>query len=208
MNMAELCVRAAHSEEWEIGGELILETLYGFGAYLMGLGDQVRAAQALGKYFHLKYNRFSHQVSYFAELNGSLAGLLLAFPGREFAARNLATAMQMLRVYSPKEVCEYVKRAFILRDEEEVSKNEFFIAHLAVDSQFRRRGVGRALLAHAQKLAAERGLRKLALMVEDENHGAQKLYRQVGFVVVKTYSHPHQMQFTGSPGYVKMIKDI
>lgn len=189
-------------------GRLILETLYGFGTYLTGLGSNERAEQVLSRYFQLPRNRYSYQYAYTAYMQEQIAGLLVAFPGKLFTSLNINTYLQMVRVYSLLEIGEFVRRTLILHDEEEVEKNEFYIAHLAASADFRRKGIGLALLEFAQNNARENQFEILSLMAECENRPALALYEKFGFKVVKTYHHPHQIPLTGSCGYVKMIKEI
>ena len=54
---------------------------------------------------------------------------------------------------------------------------------LAVDPDFRRRGIGRALLDSAAQEAGARGARRLTLRVLGHNHAARALYESAGFVV-------------------------
>ena len=185
-----------------------METLYGFGVYQCGLGSAERGRQALSAYFSMPANRFSYEFAHLATVDNKPAALLLAFPGKLFGRVNRKTLRQMLRVYSLPEVLEFFRRALILKDEEEVERHEFYVAHLAVCADFRRMGLGKLLLEYAQKLALRSGLHKLSLLAELENSGAIALYKRFGFTTVKTYTHPHQLPLTGSPGYVKMIKDL
>ena len=65
---------------------------------------------------------------------------------------------------------------------DEVSLTEqAFLAYMAVEPDAQRRGVGRALLNEVERLAAERGLSYVSLMVTEENEGARRLYEQAGF---------------------------
>ena len=185
-----------------------METLYGFGVYQTGLGSAERGRRALAAYFSLPGNRFSYEYSYLACVDDEPAALLLAFPGERFGRLNRRTFWQMLRVYSLTEVVEFFRRALILKDEEEVARDEFYVAHLAVRADFRRRGLGKLLLERASELALQNDLRKVSLLAELENTGAIALYERFGFTTVKTYTHPHQIPLTGSPGYVKMIKTL
>lgn len=50
-----------------------------------------------------------------------------------------------------------------------------------VDPAYRRRGVGKGLLSHAEAIARQRGCCKLTLEVLSENTSAQAAYREFGF---------------------------
>ena len=56
-----------------------------------------------------------------------------------------------------------------------------FVAYMAVEPDFRNRGVGRALLQAAEAEARGRGLPHMALMVTEENHAARRLYERSCF---------------------------
>lgn len=56
-----------------------------------------------------------------------------------------------------------------------------FIAYMAVEPHARRHGIGKRLLDEAERLARERGLPALALMVTEGNEPARALYAQAGF---------------------------
>ena len=206
--MLQVEFRKAEREDCVWAGERLLETLYGFGPYLMGMGDQDRASKALSDYFYLRDNRFSYQFAYIAEVAGKPAGLLLNFPGLKLLRANLFTSVQMFSVYRLAEIAEHVWRMIKLRDEEEVGKDELYIAHLAVSPQYRQQGIGHKMLEYAQKLTLDEGMKKLALMAEIDNDGAIALYKRFGFSVIKEFIHPHQVPLTGSHGYVRMVKEI
>lgn len=57
-----------------------------------------------------------------------------------------------------------------------------FIAYMAVDIPFRKRGVAKALLARAEDEARRRGLGYMSLMVTDDNLPARELYKRAGYV--------------------------
>lgn len=55
------------------------------------------------------------------------------------------------------------------------------LTEILVEEAFRRRGAGRMLLAHAERLAREQGATKLLVLTDFYNHAAQGLYRAMGF---------------------------
>lgn len=64
--------------------------------------------------------------------------------------------------------------------------DEVHIANLAVSPDFRRRHLGRTLLAYALTQAAEAGMHSATLEVRAGNKAAQALYATFGFQVVAT----------------------
>ncbi len=56
------------------------------------------------------------------------------------------------------------------------------VTELYVDEGHRRQGVGRALVAHAEKLAREAGARHMLILTDYYNHGSLSLYRSMGYV--------------------------
>ena len=63
----------------------------------------------------------------------------------------------------------------------DASRHGFGEIGMAVAREWRRRGVGSALLDSAIEWGRERGLHKLSLSVFPHNHAAIGLYRKVGF---------------------------
>lgn len=68
----------------------------------------------------------------------------------------------------------------------QIAREEGYVTDVAVHSDYRRRGVARALLARAEEDARNRRKRMLTLYVAASNSGARSLYRQLGFVDVRT----------------------
>jgi ribosomal protein S18 acetylase RimI-like enzyme len=56
-----------------------------------------------------------------------------------------------------------------------------FIAYMAVEPAWQRRGIARALLATIEEQARKRGLPYLSLMVTEDNAAARALYEASGF---------------------------
>lgn len=58
------------------------------------------------------------------------------------------------------------------------------LGNVAVDPQWRRRGIAHRLLHEVMDRARERGVRELFLEVRPSNHGARQLYEKFGFTAV------------------------
>ena len=74
--------------------------------------------------------------------------------------------------------------------------DEMNIANVAVDSEFRRLGVGKRLMDSAVILAKQNRMTTIYLEVRKSNEAAQELYRKVGFerggVRKNFYDHPKE----------------
>jgi len=56
-----------------------------------------------------------------------------------------------------------------------------FFYHLAIDRQYRRRGIGQMLAARCLALLQERGIHKVHIVVFAENTEAQTFWKQLGW---------------------------
>ena len=60
------------------------------------------------------------------------------------------------------------------------------VENVVVDPQWRRRGVGRALLRHAVRVADDAGCYKLQLTSSNHRDGAHRFYERLGFTATST----------------------
>ncbi|MEM3536450.1 MAG: GNAT family N-acetyltransferase [Candidatus Bathyarchaeia archaeon] len=57
-----------------------------------------------------------------------------------------------------------------------------WINRLAVDPDYRRRGVAKALIAECEKILRKQGVRIFCALVEDYNKASKELFKRCGFV--------------------------
>lgn len=57
-----------------------------------------------------------------------------------------------------------------------------WINRLAVDPDFRRRGVAKALITEAEKTLRRRGIRIFCVLIEDSNNASKELFKKCGYV--------------------------
>jgi ribosomal protein S18 acetylase RimI-like enzyme len=122
-----------------------------------------------------------------AEVDGELAGAMVAYPYRDDAARARAFMRVALR-RSPPRRWPAIARVFwsAHRHPLEHSPDSLYVDALAVLPRFRRRGVASALLEHAAQTAAKKGLDGLSLDTAETNDAAVALYRKAGFELAET----------------------
>lgn len=206
--MSGLSIRNASPEDHQIGAELIYPSMGRFGDAALGFDDHAYTLKILSGFFRLPRNRFSHEVSWIAEIDGLSAGILVAFPGYEYWRRLRVMAAQTFKVYGLKDAIRLILRSFALSQGEETKKDELYISHLATEAKFRRQGIGTALLDHAVGLMENAGLSKCSLIVELDNQGAQALYDKNGFKITQKVSTPQYEEKFHTKGYYRMVRTL
>jgi ribosomal protein S18 acetylase RimI-like enzyme len=123
-------------------------------------------------------------VTWVAEVDGAIAGAMVAYPYRDDVARARALLRVALR-RSPPWRWPAIARVFLRghRHNPRHPADSLYVDALAVLPEFRRRGVASALLEHAAQTAAMRGLSGVSLNTAETNAAAVALYRRCGFEV-------------------------
>jgi ribosomal protein S18 acetylase RimI-like enzyme len=123
---------------------------------------------------------------WFTTVGETISGMLCAFTGAEKATLNAATDRYFEE--APGHVAALARTqmeplsAFI----DTVPPGAFYIQFLAVEPASRGQGHARALLAHAEDLARQRGAATLELDVETGNDAALAAYRRAGLEVIRS----------------------
>lgn len=90
-----------------------------------------------------------------------------------------------------------------------VVRDEFQINNVAVDLEYRGRGIGKRLLLEALTRAVRRGARTALLEVRVSNLVARELYRRLGFTVVgrrrRYYTEPVEDALIMRRGYLEEL---
>lgn len=86
--------------------------------------------------------------------------------------------------------------------------DECHLANIAVDPEWRRKGIGRALLGRTIEIARERKCVKMMLEVRKSNRSAIGLYEQFGFHKVGIRKHYYRDGFLRTEDAVLMNLDL
>ena len=126
-----------------------------------------------------------------ASIDGETVACLALFSGTELRQLSMATLRQYFRFYPPPSALRVLRRALRLGAmQPPPADHDLYIAHLSVAGPWQRRGIARALLDHAARCAAARGLRQCALDVAADNAAAQALYAAAGYRLVAERALP------------------
>jgi ribosomal protein S18 acetylase RimI-like enzyme len=136
---------------------------------------------------------FSYKNAIFAEQKGEITGMMLTFPIEPAGAEAAATPPSEFP--APKDSAEPdVLAPYALE-----KPDTWYICALAVFPEFRNQGIGTQFIQQAHHQAAARGYRELSLLCFEQNTGAARLYRRLGFQEVdRVPVVPHPLiHFTG-----------
>jgi ribosomal protein S18 acetylase RimI-like enzyme len=174
-------------------------------------GSEARARSLLAAVYQRPGHAASFEVCAVAEVDGALAGVIAWFPvseGDERARRFVSLTAPRVPPWRWPGLLRHLRAAGL------VSPNPpprmLYVDALAVDPAFRRRGVARALLAHAERAAAEHDLEGVALDTGLQNEPARALYEATGFRQreIRRAPSPNVAAAIGGPGFVSYLKRL
>jgi ribosomal protein S18 acetylase RimI-like enzyme len=203
----EPLVRAARPDDDAAG--LLYESAAPY--YAAFAGGEARARRLLAALYPRGGHMASWDICRVAEVDGRIVGVLAAFPAREgdrLARHFLKLAVARLPPW------QWPRMVRHLRASSAVSPvpppGALYVDALAVAPAARRRGVARALLADAERLAAEAGATGVALDTGLANAEAQALYEASGFERGAERRAPDERtaRAVGGPGFVSFFRPL
>jgi len=109
---------------------------------------------------------FSYRNAWLAEVEGEVAACLLGYPAEE----------------EPGPIAPETPAIFVpLLQLEALAPGSWYLNVLATYAPFRGKGLGRALLAHAETVARQGGHGAISLIAADTHHAALRLYAAQGY---------------------------
>ncbi|HET9737859.1 MAG TPA: GNAT family N-acetyltransferase [Solirubrobacteraceae bacterium] len=174
-------------------------------------GSERRARALVSALYPCTGHAASFDVCSVAVLDGAVAGVIASFPVAEGDAR----ARRFVNLTAPRvppwrwpALIRHVRAAGLVSPHP--PEGTLYVDALAVDPGFRRRGIARALLAHAEAAAAAAGLRGVSLDTGLRNDAARALYAAAGYEERETRRAPSRTvaDAVGGPGFVSYVKRL
>lgn len=128
-------------------------------------------------------NLFSHDHTFFAELSGKRAGMLLGYSWQSKKQQDLRTGLLLLREMKLRFIFRLPAFLKARNAIGMVNEGEFYISNLATHTSYQSTGIGTRLIHEAEKQGRKGGAAKVTLDVEAENSIAIELYRKLGFAI-------------------------
>jgi ribosomal protein S18 acetylase RimI-like enzyme len=205
--VSEIVIRSARPDDAPEFARLMVMSDKTFLPYLFGKNFE----QVVQKQFRIRKSLFSHEHVRIVEVEGKVAGMLLAYTFDQMRAEVARWGTGFLGsvglgflVRLPVMLFHAI---FHRRDSGPrpswVNPGEYYLANMAVLPDYRRQGLGRMLLADAEARATELGCTRLALDVEAENAEAVRLYERYGFI-----REEHNLQVMGKFEFLRFSKPV
>ncbi|CDM67506.1 Acetyltransferase, GNAT family [Clostridium bornimense] len=125
----------------------------------------------------VKGNRYSYDRTKVIKIDNKVVGVLLTLRGNEIRKLTYNTYFKFIDFdRSFKNVICNVRNILSYIFFKECNINEYYIANLAVDKEYREFGIGKTLLEEAEDLAKEKGYNKISLLAKDR--GIVRYYKK------------------------------
>jgi ribosomal protein S18 acetylase RimI-like enzyme len=174
-------------------------------------GSEARARALLAAVYRRRGHAASFDVCAVAEVDDAVAGVIASFPvseGDERARRFVSLTAPRVPPWRWPALLRHLRAAGTVSPHP--PPGMLYVDALAVDPAFRRRGVARALLAHAERAAAAGDLKGVALDTGLQNEPARALYEATGFRArdVRHAPSTRAAAALGGPGFVSYLKRL
>ncbi|MGQ8874100.1 GNAT family N-acetyltransferase [Paenibacillus sp. TSA_86.1] len=183
-------LRPARKEDVDQIIPLLVQAIGDIAYALAGESDHEQAMHILREFITQENNRISYQNITVMELDGQIAGMLVAYAGDDVERLD-----QPLLNRSGRDEDE--KYALV----KETRPGEYYLDTLSVSEVYQGQGIGRALMAAFEQQGRELGHTQVALIVEQDNNRAMQLYERQGYV-------QDEVILIGGHEYYHMVKRI
>jgi ribosomal protein S18 acetylase RimI-like enzyme len=134
--------------------------------------------------FRQRKNLFSFEHSYFIEVDGQKAGIVLGYDWKTQGGEEWRTGLLLVKYMK---LDFFAKIPALLKALSLVGKakdNECYISNVAIYPEFRSIKLGTKLLLKMEEEAKSCGAKKMVLDVDVDNEGAIRLYQRLGYSIV------------------------
>ena len=149
-------------------------------------GDRATAETALTRLIAKPNGHFSHQFVTLLIVNDQIQGAELGYSAEQLSAEEFAGALNTMRAMPLRRwphLIVAVNRAlagYVMPP----SPDAYYINNIAVRSEHRGAGLGKAFLNHIALVARQDGYRCIELDVTDVNEGGIRFYERMGFYCI------------------------
>lgn len=171
---------------------LLLSAIGPIAYSLAGTENEADMMQILARFYMREDNRISYKHVLVDKRDGSVAGMLLSYPGDGAAMLDVPFAERPGR---EKGLCAGDEISV------EAAEGEYYLDSIAVDERYQGQGIAKSLINAFEQKGLDEGYSRLSLIVEPDNTRAYALYRKLNYV------EDGSIQVSGSR-YIRMVKQM
>lgn len=173
--MLSITYRAAGSEDSVKLAELINMASGGLVEHLFhDLAPQVSSVEILAYGLQSDGRPHSYTNAIVAETEGEVVGMALSY------SSDLHGITDEMRKFIPGVRLEHIQDFYAARVE-----NSWYLDAIAVNPEFRGKGIGTELIGLVKAIGWDKGYRTLSLITFADNEPAMRVYRSIGFETVR-----------------------
>jgi ribosomal protein S18 acetylase RimI-like enzyme len=173
----EITIRQARPADAKNAAPLIIDAIGDIAKRMTGETEWELIEQGLCDLFKRNDNRHSYLYTYIAELSGTVAGIMVLYPGKDAPLLDLNLSDWLAK-----------KGASNTEVDIESLTDELYIDTVCIDPALRGTGIGSQLFAYAEDVARQKDIRKLSLNVETQKEPAIRLYKRLGYEIVSPWT--------------------
>ncbi|MGE7781818.1 GNAT family N-acetyltransferase [Peribacillus sp. NPDC097264] len=170
-----MTIRRATKEDAEKAAILIRFAIKEIAETLTGETKEEKILAVLGDFFRSRGNRMSYENTLVYEQDGQVAGLIIAYHGKDAVALDEPIAERLRRKKNDPSI----------NIDKEAEMEDFYLDTISVDPDFRGKGIGTSLIHQMEAFGVEKGYPSISLIVEDVNPDAGRLYKRLGYKKTK-----------------------
>ena len=176
---------------------------------LMFPGSMEERMEKLSKLYMATTRSFYHYSHYLvAELEGEIAGSLCGYSELEAGGLMMREALVEIGIDRSEEMAMYERMRPFFHVNPTHPEDSWIIEHVAIFPEYRGNGLVLSLLERIMAKGYELGFRYAELGMLMGNLSAQRAYEKAGFIAAEEKTDPEFERIFGSPGMVRMVKEL
>ena len=145
-----------------------------------------RFHDALGRAFLEPGHDMSYEYVWFAEVEGAIAGMVSGYSAADHRRSQDGPLLRAAGLRAVRMLGTWLLARPLFEFMDRVRDGDWYLQAVAVGQEFRGRGIGSALLDHAEATATAADARRIVLDVAVDNDRARRLYERRGMVIEAT----------------------
>jgi len=156
--------------------------------------------------FRQRRNLFSFEHSYFIEIDGTKAGMIIGYDWKTGREEELRTGLLLIKHMKLGFFTQVPSLLKVLNVAGRGQGNEYYISNVAVYPEFKGNKLGTSLLFAIEEEAKRCGAEKSALDVDVANQDAIRLYHRLGYSIARK---PRRAKINGKNfAFFRMCKKL